>query len=31
MNIQHDKITDDECDIALDKLRNMFRKYNNAA
>jgi hypothetical protein len=31
MNIQHDKITDDECDIALDKLRNMYRKYYNVA
>ena len=31
INLQHDKITDDECDIALDKLRKMFREYNKAA
>ena len=30
INLQHDKITDDECNIALDKLKNMFREYNKS-
>jgi hypothetical protein len=30
INLQHDKLADYECNIALDKLKNMFREYNKA-
>jgi hypothetical protein len=30
INLQHDKLTDYECDIALSKLKNMFREYSES-